>query len=137
MDKQAVEKPTQCEVSRRVPFLTSMSTSRRYYCTPLFLFRLSLPPLRLCSSAITQGWKEFCLQAHSAHHEQCTDFSPVCVQNQDRNFVLKVSALEIYNEVVKDLLTSDTNPLRLLDDKDVISLSLSSTLLTNFFSKTL
>jgi centromeric protein E len=39
-------------------------------------------------------------------------------KNQDRNFVLKVSALEIYNEVVKDLLTSDTNPLRLLDDKD-------------------
>jgi centromeric protein E len=38
--------------------------------------------------------------------------------------VLKVSALEIYNEVVKDLLTSDTNPLRLLDDKDVSSLSL-------------
>ncbi len=38
--------------------------------------------------------------------------------------MLKVSALEIYNEVVKDLLTSDTNPLRLLDDKDVSSLSL-------------
>lgn len=37
--------------------------------------------------------------------------------------MLKVSALEIYNEVVKDLLTSDTNPLRLLDDKDVRSLS--------------
>ncbi len=54
MDKQVVEKPTQCEVSRRVPFLTSMSTSRRYYCTPLFLFRLSLPPLRLCCSAITE-----------------------------------------------------------------------------------
>ncbi len=33
--------------------------------------------------------------------------------------MLKVSALEIYNEVVKDLLTSETNPLRLLDDKEV------------------
>jgi centromeric protein E len=50
--------------------------------------------------------------------------------------VLKVSALEIYNEVVKDLLTSDTNPLRLLDDKDVSSLSLIL-FLQNFFSKTL
>jgi hypothetical protein len=46
--------------------------------------------------------------------------------------VLKVSALEIYNEVVKDLLTSDTNPLRLLDDKDVSSLSLILFLQTSF-----
>jgi hypothetical protein len=46
--------------------------------------------------------------------------------------VLKVSALEIYNEVVKDLLTSDTNPLRLLDDKDVRSLSLILFLQTSF-----
>ncbi len=46
--------------------------------------------------------------------------------------MLKVSALEIYNEVVKDLLTSDTNPLRLLDDKDVISLSLILFLQTSF-----
>jgi hypothetical protein len=46
--------------------------------------------------------------------------------------VLKVSALEIYNEVVKDLLTSDTNPLRLLDDKDVSSLSLILLLQTSF-----
>lgn len=41
------------------------------------------------------------------------------MQNPDRDFVLKVSALEIYNEVVKDLLTSDNTPLRLLDDKEV------------------
>ncbi len=46
--------------------------------------------------------------------------------------MLKVSALEIYNEVVKDLLTSDTNPLRLLDDKDVSSLSLILLLQTSF-----
>jgi centromeric protein E len=36
--------------------------------------------------------------------------------------VLKVSALEIYNEVVKDLLASDSTPLRLLDDKEVMRL---------------
>jgi hypothetical protein len=47
-----------------------------------------------------------------------SSFLPI-LQNQERSFVLKVSALEIYNEVVKDLLTSETNPLRLLDDKDV------------------
>lgn len=44
-------------------------------------------------------------------------------QNPDRDFVLKVSALEIYNEVVKDLLASDSTPLRLLDDKEVMRLS--------------
>jgi hypothetical protein len=43
-------------------------------------------------------------------------------QNPDRDFVLKVSALEIYNEVVKDLLASDSTPLRLLDDKEVMRL---------------
>lgn len=33
--------------------------------------------------------------------------------------MLKVSALEIYNEVVKDLLATEGAPLRLLDDKEV------------------
>jgi len=32
---------------------------------------------------------------------------------------LKVSALEIYNETVVDLLNRDTGPLRLLDDPEV------------------
>ncbi|KAL2645136.1 hypothetical protein R1flu_012723 [Riccia fluitans] len=39
-------------------------------------------------------------------------------KNDERNFILKVSALEIYNEVVKDLLNPDSGPLRLLDDPD-------------------
>lgn len=39
-------------------------------------------------------------------------------RNPDREFILKVAALEIYNEVVKDLLTSEGVPLRLLDDKE-------------------
>lgn len=45
--------------------------------------------------------------------------TPLLSQNTDREFVLKVAALEIYNEVVKDLLASDSAPLRLLDDKEV------------------
>lgn len=32
---------------------------------------------------------------------------------------MKVSALEIYNETVVDLLNRDTGPLRLLDDPEV------------------
>jgi hypothetical protein len=33
--------------------------------------------------------------------------------------VLKFSAIEIYNEVVKDLLNPENTPLRLLDDPEV------------------
>ncbi|KAJ7547429.1 hypothetical protein O6H91_08G085700 [Diphasiastrum complanatum] len=36
----------------------------------------------------------------------------------EREFVLKISGLEIYNEVVKDLLNPESGPLRLLDDPD-------------------
>lgn len=38
------------------------------------------------------------------------------VKSEDREFTLKFSAMEIYNEVVRDLLTPDDIPLRLLDD---------------------
>lgn len=33
--------------------------------------------------------------------------------------MLKFSAIEIYNEVVKDLLNPENTPLRLLDDPEV------------------
>ncbi|CAL1384063.1 unnamed protein product [Linum trigynum] len=39
-------------------------------------------------------------------------------KNQEREFVLKFSAIEIYNEAVRDLLSSDPSPLRLLDDPE-------------------
>lgn len=41
------------------------------------------------------------------------------MQNPDKDFVLKISALEIYNEIVKDLLNPESGPLRLLDDPEV------------------
>ncbi|KAL0426746.1 UNVERIFIED_CONTAM: Kinesin-like protein NACK2 [Sesamum latifolium] len=37
---------------------------------------------------------------------------------QEREFLLKFSALEIYNETVVDLLNRDSGPLRLLDDPE-------------------
>lgn len=40
-------------------------------------------------------------------------------QHTEREFVLKFSALEIYNESVRDLLSVDSTPLRLLDDPEV------------------
>uniref|UniRef100_A0ACD6AF60 Uncharacterized protein n=1 Tax=Avena sativa TaxID=4498 RepID=A0ACD6AF60_AVESA len=36
----------------------------------------------------------------------------------EREFIIKISAMEIYNEVVKDLLQPDSGPLRLLDDPE-------------------
>ncbi|GAB2291824.1 hypothetical protein Dimus_026075 [Dionaea muscipula] len=39
-------------------------------------------------------------------------------RHNEREFVLKFSAMEIYNEAVRDLLSSDTTPLRLLDDPE-------------------
>lgn len=40
-------------------------------------------------------------------------------QHEERAFVVKFSAIEIYNEAVRDLLSTDNTPLRLLDDPDV------------------
>ncbi|KAK8601321.1 hypothetical protein V6N13_058963 [Hibiscus sabdariffa] len=39
-------------------------------------------------------------------------------RHQEREFLVKFSALEIYNEAVRDLLVSDSTPLRLLDDPE-------------------
>ncbi|CAH9053215.1 unnamed protein product [Cuscuta europaea] len=39
-------------------------------------------------------------------------------QHEERASVLKFSALEVYNEVYRDFLSSDTSPLRLLDDPE-------------------
>ncbi|KAL0424475.1 UNVERIFIED_CONTAM: Kinesin-like protein KIN-7H [Sesamum radiatum] len=40
------------------------------------------------------------------------------IQHPERDFVLKFSAMEIYNESVRDLLSADSTPLRLLDDPE-------------------
>ncbi|CAO2828046.1 unnamed protein product [Amaranthus hypochondriacus] len=39
-------------------------------------------------------------------------------KHKERDFQLKFSAMEIYNESVRDLLTEDQSPLRLLDDPE-------------------
>ncbi|KAL2512364.1 ATP binding microtubule motor family protein [Abeliophyllum distichum] len=39
-------------------------------------------------------------------------------KHEERAFVLKFSAIEIYNEVVRDLLSTDNTPLRLLEDAE-------------------
>uniref|UniRef100_A0A6M2ET09 Kinesin-like protein n=1 Tax=Populus davidiana TaxID=266767 RepID=A0A6M2ET09_9ROSI len=39
-------------------------------------------------------------------------------RHEERAFVLKFSAIEIYNEAIRDLLSKDSTPLRLLDDPE-------------------
>ncbi|KAE9616483.1 putative plus-end-directed kinesin ATPase [Lupinus albus] len=39
-------------------------------------------------------------------------------KHEERAFVLKLSAIEIYNEIVRDLLSTDNSPLRLRDDPE-------------------
>ncbi|PON71566.1 Kinesin-like protein [Parasponia andersonii] len=39
-------------------------------------------------------------------------------KHNEREFVLRLSAMEIYNESVRDLLSADSTPLRLLDDPE-------------------
>ncbi|XP_021301038.1 kinesin-like protein KIN-7H isoform X1 [Herrania umbratica] len=39
-------------------------------------------------------------------------------RHKEREFILKFSAMEIYNESVMDLLSADSTPLRLLDDPE-------------------
>jgi hypothetical protein len=41
------------------------------------------------------------------------------LQHPEREYVLKFSAMEIYNEAVRDLLSPDATQLRLLDDPEV------------------
>jgi len=45
--------------------------------------------------------------------------SLVAFQHKDREFVVKFSAMEIYNEAVRDLLNAGSTSLRILDDPEV------------------
>ncbi|CAI8588613.1 unnamed protein product [Vicia faba] len=51
---------------------------------------------------------------------ECTveDIFNYIEKHMDREFILKFSAIEIYNESVRDLLIPDCTPLRLLDDPE-------------------
>ncbi|KAF8098054.1 hypothetical protein N665_0275s0024 [Sinapis alba] len=46
------------------------------------------------------------------------DIYDYIAKHKEREFVLKFSAMEIYNESVRDLLSTDISPLRLLDDPE-------------------
>ncbi|GMH06528.1 hypothetical protein Nepgr_008368 [Nepenthes gracilis] len=46
------------------------------------------------------------------------DIFDYILKHKEREFVLKFSSMEIYNESVRDLLAPDASPLRLLDDPE-------------------
>ncbi|XP_044462917.1 kinesin-like protein KIN-7H isoform X2 [Mangifera indica] len=47
-----------------------------------------------------------------------TDIFDYIDRHKEREFILKFSAMEIYNESVRDLLSTENTPLRLLDDPE-------------------
>jgi len=51
--------------------------------------------------------------------KHCPISVPFLFQHEERAFVLKFSAIEIYNEVLRDLLSAENTPLRLWDDAEV------------------
>jgi hypothetical protein len=60
---------------------------------------------------MSSKWHHFCLQTYTHGH--------FFLQHEERAFVLKFSAIEIYNEVVRDLLSAENTSLRLWDDAEV------------------
>ncbi|KAI5055753.1 hypothetical protein GOP47_0029274 [Adiantum capillus-veneris] len=55
---------------------------------------------------------------HGITESAADDIFSYIKQHDDRIFLLKFSALEIYNEVASDLLNPDSGPLRLMDDPE-------------------
>ncbi|KAH7280988.1 hypothetical protein KP509_36G024200 [Ceratopteris richardii] len=55
---------------------------------------------------------------HGVTESAANDIFAHIEQNDDRIYLLKFSALEIYNEVASDLLNPESGPLRLMDDPE-------------------
>ncbi|CAI0448134.1 unnamed protein product [Linum tenue] len=64
----------------------------------------------------TSSGKTFTMRGITDH--AIHDIFQHIAQVQEREFSLKISALEIYNETVVDLLNRESGPLRLLDDPE-------------------
>jgi hypothetical protein len=46
--------------------------------------------------------------------QDCFDY---IANNHEREYVLRISYLEIYNETIRDLLSPSTTPIRIMEDK--------------------
>ncbi|CAN1190541.1 Kinesin-like protein KIN-7G [Linum perenne] len=64
----------------------------------------------------TSSGKTYTMQGIT--HYTVADIYEYVERHKEREFILKFSAMEIYNESVRDLLSTDTTPLRLLDDPE-------------------
>ncbi|CAL9235125.1 unnamed protein product [Arabidopsis halleri] len=82
------------------------------------LARLFFPGLRVPRSEYgqTSSGKTYTMSGIT----DCTlvDIYGYIDKHKEREFILKFSAMEIYNESVRDLLSTDTSPLKLLDDPE-------------------
>ncbi|XP_077246461.1 kinesin-like protein KIN-7F [Tasmannia lanceolata] len=64
----------------------------------------------------TSSGKTFTMTGITEH--SVADIYDYIQRHEERAFVLRFSAMEIYNEAVRDLLSTDSTPLRLLDDPE-------------------
>lgn len=103
MDKQAVGRHTQCVASLNLQWTTFFVTFKRFEQKP-------------CGIDISLSLS---VSYFFLHKYQTTTLLFHFLQHTERKFTLKFSAIEIYNEAVRDLLSGDNNQLRLLDDPEV------------------
>ncbi|KAL7100421.1 hypothetical protein ACP275_09G144500 [Erythranthe tilingii] len=90
-------------ITRRLFTKNPLSLPRRDQCTPLRLY-------------LTSNGKTYTMIGITEY--ALPDIYGYIQKHQERDFVFKFSAMEIYNESVRDLLSVDNTPLRLLDDTE-------------------
>ncbi|EYU30585.1 hypothetical protein MIMGU_mgv11b019964mg, partial [Erythranthe guttata] len=91
----------------------SLVVARREKCTNRELRMLRF---RLLVESITSSGKTYTMIGITEY--ALPDIYGYIQKHQERDFVFKFSAMEIYNELVRDLLSVDNTPLRLLDDTE-------------------
>ncbi|KAL7210679.1 hypothetical protein ACSBR1_032106 [Camellia fascicularis] len=119
--------PIQPFFSTLLPSIRSKRTCREHTVTPIrpTLGRILAknPSMR----SLYNGWVATSKLLHSIKtkrielqllRQNLMLYSILKGQHEDRAFVLKFSAMEIYNEAVRDLLSTDSLPLRVLDDPE-------------------
>ncbi|KAL9178149.1 hypothetical protein ABFS82_01G106600 [Erythranthe guttata] len=112
-------------ITRRLFTKILLSLPRRDQCTPL---RLHLGAKDVVLSVISGINSRVFAYGQTSNGKTYTmigiteyalpDIYGYIQKHQERDFVFKFSAMEIYNESVRDLLSVDNTPLRLLDDTE-------------------
>ncbi|XP_056850813.1 kinesin-like protein KIN-7G isoform X2 [Raphanus sativus] len=130
----------ECINDETVVYRSHLSLSERSMYPTAYTFDRVFGPECCTKEVYDQGAKEVALSVVSGVHASVfaygqtssgktytmsgiTDYALADIydyiaKHKEREFVLKFSAMEIYNESVRDLLSTDISPLRLLDDPE-------------------